>query len=271
MSGLDIFALPVHPAADIFPMLSDEELDDLAADIKANGLLQPFVVAKVEGAWTLVDGRNRREACRRAGVRPGFEDVHDLNGTDPVGYIISANIHRRHMNKGQQAMAVAMIHPEPAKGGRGKNSNLKLGFSEMGLDAAYKQALAIKQAGEKQLERLGRLQRKAPDLHDRVKQRELSYDEAEAIFKDREGEAHRKRDGLYQTFIKAVRAIDAVNGTGNLEELPALLEDVDYYADFRAEAGDVKALIEQAESLEKAAQRLRAVVDAFPRKMGARR
>ena len=28
----------VHPAADVFPMMSDEEIDDLAADIKKHGL-----------------------------------------------------------------------------------------------------------------------------------------------------------------------------------------------------------------------------------------
>jgi hypothetical protein len=35
---------------------------------------------------------------------------------------------------------------------------------EMGLDAAYKQALATKQTAEKEHDRLERLKRKAPDL-----------------------------------------------------------------------------------------------------------
>jgi ParB-like chromosome segregation protein Spo0J len=39
-------ARPVHPVADLFPMMTNEELDDLAADIKANGLIQPIVVDK---------------------------------------------------------------------------------------------------------------------------------------------------------------------------------------------------------------------------------
>jgi hypothetical protein len=64
----------------------------------------------------LLDGRNRRVACKQAKVRP---DVHHLNGEDPTAYVLSANVHRRHMTKGQRAMVVAVIYPEP-ECGRGK-------------------------------------------------------------------------------------------------------------------------------------------------------
>jgi ParB-like chromosome segregation protein Spo0J len=67
MSELDIFSIPVHPVADKFLMLDEEELEELAADIKANGLQHPLVIAEVEGKLLLVDGRNRREACLRVG------------------------------------------------------------------------------------------------------------------------------------------------------------------------------------------------------------
>jgi hypothetical protein len=33
----------VHPAADVFPMLSDDELAKLGEDIKANGLQSPII------------------------------------------------------------------------------------------------------------------------------------------------------------------------------------------------------------------------------------
>jgi len=38
-------------------------------------------------------------------------------GADPLAYIVSANLARRSLSKGQQAMA--MVYPEPEKGGRG--------------------------------------------------------------------------------------------------------------------------------------------------------
>ena len=58
---------PVHPVADLFPRMTDEELADLAADIKANGLIHPIVVDK-DGV--LIDGRNRARACEIAGIEP---------------------------------------------------------------------------------------------------------------------------------------------------------------------------------------------------------
>jgi ParB-like chromosome segregation protein Spo0J len=104
----------IHPAADIFPMMSDEELRELADDIKANGLNHAIVIQD----GTLIDGRNRLAACKLAGVTPHYEPLPA--GVDARAFILSENVKRRHMNKGQQAMAVAMMYPEPAKGGRGK-------------------------------------------------------------------------------------------------------------------------------------------------------
>lgn len=104
----------VHPSADIFPMMSDDELTSLAADIKANGLLHPIVV---DNDGTLIDGRNRLRACEIAGVEP---EIVSLNGHDPIAFIVSANLARRNLNKGQQAMALAMIYPEPHSAPRGK-------------------------------------------------------------------------------------------------------------------------------------------------------
>ena len=45
-------------------MMADDELAEPAADIKANGLREPLVIARVEDETVLVDGRNRRAAGR---------------------------------------------------------------------------------------------------------------------------------------------------------------------------------------------------------------
>jgi hypothetical protein len=90
-----------HPAAAVWPLMPGEELDALADDITANGLLHPIVLT-VDGQ--ILDGRNRLEACARAGVDPEFV-VHD---GDPVAYVLGANLHRRHISKGQLAMAAVL-------------------------------------------------------------------------------------------------------------------------------------------------------------------
>jgi hypothetical protein len=89
-------------------MMSDDELADLAADIKANGL--------IDADGVLIDGRNRLRACELAAIEPEFESL-DADG-DPIAFIVSANLARRNLSKGQQAIALAMIYPEPDQRGR---------------------------------------------------------------------------------------------------------------------------------------------------------
>src|SRR5215470_7242283 len=85
--------LRFHPLADIFPLMEGEEFDALAADIKAHGLQQPIVT--YEGM--ILDGRNRYRACLAAGVQPEFDDIDAFICIAPAAYVVSANIHRRHL------------------------------------------------------------------------------------------------------------------------------------------------------------------------------
>lgn len=85
----------------------------------------------------LIDGRNRLKACQMAGVEPRLETYDG----DVEALVVSANVNRRHLSAGQRAMAVAMLYPDPGKGGRGKKSstgNLLVsgGFSRQRLDQA---------------------------------------------------------------------------------------------------------------------------------------
>lgn len=91
-----------HPAAARFPLLGDEELRRLADDIAAHGLVHPIVL---DGEGLILDGRNRYNACVLAEVEPQFV-IHD---GDPVAFVLSANVERRHMSTGARAMATAMV------------------------------------------------------------------------------------------------------------------------------------------------------------------
>ncbi len=87
-----------HPASALFPIMSDEDLADLARDIAEHGLLSP--VTKFEGL--ILDGRNRLRACELAGVDPVFVEWQS-NGETPTEWVISVNLHRRHLTVAQRA------------------------------------------------------------------------------------------------------------------------------------------------------------------------
>ena len=84
--------LKFHPLADIFPLIEGAEFDELIADIKANGLLEPIVVHEE----MILDGRNRYRACLAAGVEP---TLTPFRGDDPVAFVISANLRLPHLPK----------------------------------------------------------------------------------------------------------------------------------------------------------------------------
>lgn len=93
----------VHPLAAAFPLIIGEQFEQLVADIKANGLIEPIVLSTDE--TTIIDGRNRWRACERAGVDPVYTSLGSHYGElDLVLFIISKNRHRRHLTQQQMAM-----------------------------------------------------------------------------------------------------------------------------------------------------------------------
>jgi ParB-like chromosome segregation protein Spo0J len=112
VTGAD--AVKFHPLADIFPLMEGAEFDELVADIKANELSAPIVT--YEGM--ILDGRNRYRACIAAGVKPDLIKGDEWVG-DPAAYVISANIHRRHLTAKQKGELIAkLIKAAPEKSNR---------------------------------------------------------------------------------------------------------------------------------------------------------
>jgi N6-adenosine-specific RNA methylase IME4 len=86
-----------HPIANLFPLMQGAQFTALVEDIKVNGLRHPIV--EFEGA--ILDGRNRHRACLEAGVPVKTEKYR---GKDPLGYAMSVNLQRRHLNESQRSM-----------------------------------------------------------------------------------------------------------------------------------------------------------------------
>ena len=119
---IDVFNLPVFADADIWSMWPADKLNDLADDIRENGFdhRYPITVAEVEGVWMLLDGRNRREAARIAGITPPII----ITDIDPKLAVHRSNNQNRDATPGQKAMAFAMQWPETFKVGRKKKGEM---------------------------------------------------------------------------------------------------------------------------------------------------
>ena len=107
--------------------MSKDELKALGEDIKKNGLQEKV------GIWTdsdgnrwLLDGRNRLDALELDGLNPitkkgEFIELPDqyVHPLDPYAYVISANVHRRHLTADQKRDLIeAVIKATPEKSDR---------------------------------------------------------------------------------------------------------------------------------------------------------
>lgn len=90
----------LHPLCVLFPRLVGEPFNILRDDIKANGLRVPIVLHD----GMILDGGNRYRACHEAGVEPTFVT---FGGGSLSAFVLSANLHRRHLSLAQHAAIVA--------------------------------------------------------------------------------------------------------------------------------------------------------------------
>lgn len=88
-----------HEAAGIFP-LDEENIPKLAEDIRTQGLRTPIEIYKGK----ILDGRRRFIACEQLGIEPKQVEV---NPDDPVAYVLSLNLYRRHLTASQASMVAA--------------------------------------------------------------------------------------------------------------------------------------------------------------------
>ena len=96
-----------HEYANLFPMLIGEPLNALRDDIRQHGVREPVVF--LDGA--IIDGRNRYMCARDLGIEyPRVE----YDGDDPLGFVISHNLHRRHLTESQRAMVAAKLAKMPS-------------------------------------------------------------------------------------------------------------------------------------------------------------
>lgn len=226
-----------HPAAELFPLMCDEDLQLLADDIKERGLLEPIVMTP-DGH--IVDGRNRWRACNLAGIRAVTVTYH---GDDPIGESLSRNLKRRHLTESQRAMLATKVLPlrqaearqrQEAAGrdhGRGMDSSAPRG-AQLSDDPKPKPKRASDEAakdvgvGGRTVERAKRVQEKAPDLVPKVEAGEMDLARAERVIRDREAEARRVEEAKQEAAALEIKPTVDIRH-GDFREVLADLQGVD--------------------------------------------
>lgn len=168
-----------HEIANIFPMMAGAEYEQLLADIMENGQLDPVVL--YEGK--ILDGRNRWKACMELGLVINYEQYP---GDNPLSYVISKNLHRRHLNETQRGVIGARI------------ANMQLGDNQYKTGSANLQTHVSQSEAARQLNVSPRMiatvkevERKAPELITHMESGKMTAHEAIKKIKETERNAER--------------------------------------------------------------------------------
>jgi hypothetical protein len=94
--------LSQHPISAAFPAMGDAEFASLVNNIKVNGQKLPITVYDDQ----VLDGWHRYQACQQLRIAPKLED---FAGGDPVSFVLSLNLERRHLTDSQRAMVAAKL------------------------------------------------------------------------------------------------------------------------------------------------------------------
>lgn len=153
-AGWPAVGLQPHPIAAMFRLMDAEELDDLAARIRAHGLRERIVL--YEGK--ILDGRNRYLAAIKAGLitpygmgLPTLAEHFEVFGgpdwdpeqLDPLAYVWDTNEGRRHDTPSQRAMNAARY----ANMRQGYRSDLKVAAEPSADLRTVSQSEAARRAG----------------------------------------------------------------------------------------------------------------------------
>jgi len=92
--------------------MDDERIDDLARSIRANGIIQPIIVRKVEQGYEIIAGERRWRAAQRAGLHRVPVVVRDIPEDRLLAVALIENIQREDLNPIEEAHAYRRLADE---------------------------------------------------------------------------------------------------------------------------------------------------------------
>ena len=141
--------------------------------------------------WVVVHTGPMRVRC--------WPRLSTLEIADPIAYVLSTNLHRRHLTDGQRAMLALEVEKmyaaqtkigRPAKSDRSETEENSPPFSKNERSSAHRAAQVTK-TSDNSVKKAKKLAKEAPDLAEKVKTGEMPLDRAARIQRDREAERRR--------------------------------------------------------------------------------
>lgn len=170
--------LGFHRLADLFPLVEGAEFAALVDDIKGNGLREAIWLYERQ----ILDGRNRYRACIEAGVVPAFRQYE---GDDPLAFVVSLNLARRHMNAGQLAMVALKIEEVEAEYAAARKKATQFGSTvianlrQPAEGKASEKAASAVGVSPRQVQKAKKVKVARPDLAKKVETGEISLHAAD--------------------------------------------------------------------------------------------
>jgi N6-adenosine-specific RNA methylase IME4 len=167
-----------HEFAGIFPLMEGKEYEELKRDIETHGILQPIVICEEK----ILDGRNRYRACFELKIEPKFEYYR---GKNPLEYVISLNLKRRHLTESQRAVIALDVLPFLEKEAKKRQlSTLKKGdklpdsqLIDQRKGKSTEQASKMFNVNREYIHEAKKLKEENPELLDKVRKGEKTLSE----------------------------------------------------------------------------------------------
>lgn len=172
-----------HEIANIFPLMEGQGYKDLVTDIAQNGLINPIIL--YDGK--ILDGRNRYRACMEIGILPDFQEYA---GTDPLQFVISLNLKRRHMNESQRASVASRI--ANMKNGEFHGNQHLVSANLQTPQISQAQAAEMMNVSPRLVASAKAVEHDAPELIPQIDNGEMTIHEAEKIIRAERRDKERK-------------------------------------------------------------------------------
>lgn len=165
-----------HPAAELFPMMPPDQYEAFKEDIRKNGFQQDIVLYKGQ----ILDGRNRYKAAIELNMLDELPiaEMDDDTEIDPFQWVISRNLHRRHLNESQRAKIAAKL----AKLKHGDVASQK---HDMQICTSTKQAAEMLQVSPRSVAHAKVVEEHgSPELNEAVERGEVAVSKAAKIARE---------------------------------------------------------------------------------------